>query len=428
MVILVLSVLLRVGVALYFGDWVPPAQDDNSYSHLAARLASGHGYSFDRPWYPFTPAETPTAHWSFLYTAFVAGVYAVFGVHPLAARLAGAVLGGVLLPLMVYRLARRVFPNQERLALLTAGCVAFYAYFILYAARLVTETFYIVALLWSLERASALQEQLSSEQNLNLDLSLKLSLTLGLSLGIATLFRQSILPWVVVLFVWLLWVGYRHGQLRQAFIALSTSALTLALCILPFTIRNYLVYDDFLLLNSNAGYAMYSAQHPMHGTDFQAFAAAPLPPDLDRQLNEAQLDRELMRRGIEFVIQDPARYLLLSLSRVKDYFKFWPSSESTPLYNVGRVISFALFLPFMLYGLWCSRRDWRRYRLLYGFMIFYTLLHLLTWSMIRYRLPVDAVLLLFAALGLADLGARWFGAGQTPKETAPQGIGKLAGG
>ena len=67
--ILLLAVLLRVGVALYLGDLVdapPLLTDQRSYHALGARLASGHGFSFDRAWYPFTPAETPTAHWSFL--------------------------------------------------------------------------------------------------------------------------------------------------------------------------------------------------------------------------------------------------------------------------------------------------------------------------------------------------------------------------
>jgi hypothetical protein len=55
--ILLLSVLLRAGVALYLGDTVPAGKDEQSYSELAARLATGHGYSFDRPWYPFALAR-----------------------------------------------------------------------------------------------------------------------------------------------------------------------------------------------------------------------------------------------------------------------------------------------------------------------------------------------------------------------------------
>ena len=36
----------------------------------------------------------------------------------------------------------------------------------------------------------------------------------------------------------------------------------------------------------------------------------------------------------------------------------------------------------------------------------YTLIHLLTWALIRYRLPVDAVLVVFGGAGLVDLTVR----------------------
>jgi hypothetical protein len=85
---------------------------------------------------------------------------------------------------------------------------------------------------------------------------------------------------------------------------------------------------------------------------------------------------------------------------------FWPAAETSTVNNLGRVLSFGLFLPVMIFGLWLSAHEWRRYWFLYVFLIFYSVLHLLTWAMIRYRLPVDAVLLLFAALGLADLVQR----------------------
>jgi hypothetical protein len=35
--------------------------------------------------------------------------------------------------------------------------------------------------------------------------------------------------------------------------------------------------------------------------------------------------------------------------------------------------------------------------------LIYTAIHLLSWALIRYRLPVDAVLLPFAAVGLAQV-------------------------
>ncbi|MFC2023947.1 hypothetical protein ACFLT5_04350, partial [Chloroflexota bacterium] len=202
---------------------------------------------------------------------------------------------------------------------------------------------------------------------------------------------------------------------------LVATALVVACFVLPFTIRNYLAYGQFLLLNSNAGFAMYSAQHPMHGTSFREFEAAPVPPEL-AGLSEAQLDRELMSRGVGFVLAEPGRYVLLSLSRVRDYFEFWPAPDTTLLHNIGRTGSFGLFLPFMLAGivlalrradLHRTRASWARFSttplaLALLFVMSYSLLHVLTWAMPRYRLPVDAVLLAFAALAFVEL-AGWAG-------------------
>jgi len=88
--ILLAAILVRLPVALYMGDQVdvlPGIHDQVSYDALARSLMDGRGYSFTKNWYPFTPANTPTAHWSFIYPLFLAGIYAVTGYHPLVARL-----------------------------------------------------------------------------------------------------------------------------------------------------------------------------------------------------------------------------------------------------------------------------------------------------------------------------------------------------
>jgi hypothetical protein len=409
--LMLLSVGLRVAVALYHGDGVPVDQDDHSYSQLAWRLATGHGYSFDRPWYPFTPADTPTAHWSFLYTALVAGVYRLVGYQPLVARLAGAVITGLLLPWAVHRLARRAFPERQTVALVAAAGAAGYAYFILYAARIATEGLYMVALLWSLDSALGVAQGLRRDNRV----AWMQGLQLGLSLGVTALLRQAILPWAPVLFAWLLLNGHR-GKLAntQTLKPIVVAGLALVACIAPWTVRNYRAYGSFLLLNSNTGYAMYSAQHPVHGNDFQPHEAAPLPDDLmqGRWLTEPEWDRSLMGRGIGFVVAEPGRFALLTMGRLSDLFIFWPTHDTPLLHNVGRLVSFAAALPFMILGSVLATRECRQQAsswmdflcappmILLGFCLFYALLHVLTWAMPRYRVPVDAVMMPFAALGV----------------------------
>jgi hypothetical protein len=122
-----------------------------------------------------------------------------------------------------------------------------------------------------------------------------------------------------------------------------------------------------------------------------------------------------MQRGVGFVEADPGRYLLLSISRISDYFEFWPSADSGPLSNVARVLSYGIYLPLMVYGLAvvAFRRGSRMRRkqgmavlLLMLFGVVYTLIHLLSWTLVRYRLPLDAVLVPFAAVAILDLVAQ----------------------
>lgn len=74
-----------------------------------------------------------------------------------------------------------------------------------------------------------------------------------------------------------------------------------------------------------------------------------------------------------------------------------------------RVLSFDLYLPFFVLCLVLSLRDWRRYSLLYLFALIYSAMHILTWTSIRYRLPVDAVMIPLAALAALDGAQRVMG-------------------
>lgn len=193
--------------------------------------------------------------------------------------------------------------------------------------------------------------------------------------------------------------------------------------------------------NKNSGFAFFWGNHPICGTRFEPVLSDDLgvsyqdliPSEL-RHLNEGQLARALLERGIEIVRADPGRYLWLSLSRISVYFLFWPTANSTTISNGSRLLSFTLFLPFMILGVLLltknlvktfspSRRrsttvpptslrveedlrpDYQVLQLL--FIAVYTYVHLVSWANVRYRLPVDAFLLIFAAYAVAWFFDRW---------------------
>ncbi|MBX2998541.1 MAG: hypothetical protein KF893_08540 [Caldilineaceae bacterium] len=426
--ILLISVALRIGAAFYLGGEMralPGTNDQISYHALAQRLLDGHGFSFAEGWWPVTAPGAPTAHWSFLYTFYVAGVYAIFGVQPLVARLIQVVIVGLLHPYLTYLIAQRLFATdaaqsetRARLAqmapLIAAGITAVYAYFVYYAAALMTEPFYITAILGSIYLALRITDTVAAKDG-SASTPWKLALALGLVLAAGVLLRQLFMLFVPFLGFWMLWRGWQAGRLRPIILSLAAAAVIVIAAILPFTAYNYARFDRLVLLNTNAGYAFYFGNHPIYGTRFIGILPehmgkySDLIPDELRHLDEAALDQALLKEALEIIVADPGRYLLLSLSRAEEYFKFWPSPSSSPISNFFRVASFGLMLPFMLYGLW---RVFAAYRsspvlwLLFLFMGFYTAIHMLTWTLIRYRLPVDAVLILFAAYGIADLVQR----------------------
>ncbi len=453
--LLALGVLARLAAALFMGDRVEPLPgiwDQLSYDALARRVLGGHGFTFAEDSWPFTRAGQPTAHWSFLYTGYLAAVYGLFGPHPLAARLIQALAAGLLGPWLTWRLGRRLFGARAGRA--AALMAALYPYFIYYSAALMTELLTVCAILFVLERALALggvgeegaddaagdrdgegdgvwdsdgvsdrggegdgvgdgDGDGNSRPRSEAAGTWRPWAVWGLGIGVAALARQVALLPVPLLALWLL----ARLPWRRALPGLALAAVCALALVLPFTWRNHRAFHRLVPLNTNAGFAFYWANHPVHGTDFQSLLPADgpsyqdlVPPDL-RLLDEAALDAALMARGWGFVAADPVRYLLLSLSRIDDYFMFWPSPESGRLSNLARVSSFGLALPFILYGLWLSRRHWRRCLPVYTYAGAYVLLHLLSWALVRYRLPVDGVLLVFGGLGVAALAGRLRGAG-----------------
>lgn len=415
--IVIVSVGLRVLSAFLQGNVVsatPGMADQLSYDELAHRVLAGYGFSFAEGHWPATAAGTPTAHWSFLYTLYLAGVYAVVGAAPLVARVLQAMLTGWLQVWLAYRVGSRLFGVNA--GLLGAVFTAVYAYFVYYGGGLLTEAFYLVGVLWVLDSALALATPARGRAR-----QWQWAL-FGLAIGMTVSLRQVFLVSVPVVVIWVVLELRRHVQAErsQSRAELRGAALATVIVIAfiaPWTVRNYRAFGSVVPLNTNAGFAIYWGNHPIHGTSFIPLLpeGGPVYRDLipaeDLSLNEGALDRRLLRRGIGLIAGDPIRFARLSLSRSVEYFRFWPSSESGLLSNAARVGSFGLLLPLMLVGLWQS---WRgrgapargvahEVTLLWAWVVVYAAIHLASWTLIRYRLPIDAVLVLFAALPASRL-------------------------
>lgn len=407
--IFTISILARVLASLYLGNKVenmPGIADQVTYHTLAQRVLNGFGFTFDRPWWPATQPGEPTAHWSYLYTFYLTLIYKIFGVNPIIPRIFQSIVIGILQPLFLFKISKKVFPDVS--GLFAASWIALYPYIIYYSAALMTESWFITIVLGIF----VLAIQFSSGNS-----SIRQFLLLGFLSGMAILLRQVFMLFIPFLFIWILLVQRKNGFMKQL-IKLAISSIVIFFMILPFSIFNFQRFDKFVLLNTNAGFAFFWSNNPIYGTKFVGIMPEEmgnylemLPIEL-KGLNEAELDSELLKRGLLFVKDNPGQYALLSLSRIPILFDFLPSKESSLISNITRVTSFGFALPFMIFGLWLSLKSLYKNKEpflfspicpIIGFGIIYSGIHILTWSLVRYRLPIDALFLIFAGFSLAKI-------------------------
>lgn len=145
-----------------------------------------------------------------------------------------------------------------------------------------------------------------------------------------------------------------------------------------------------------------------------------------------QRDRARTRRALAIIVRHPFWYAGSVAWRMVNVLKYAgqpngiygsaginvTSRKSLPERSPGRIISFLvnaiggvqsvlryLLLPFMLAGIWLAvRRDWRISMLILTTVGYYLVVGSLMHTHIRYGLPMQALLTIFAAIAMIQLG------------------------
>jgi hypothetical protein len=419
--LIVLAVVARAAVVLALqSDRVP----NSTYEHgaIAANLLAGRGFSVK-----FLGAEGPTSQQAPLYPLVVAGAYALGGVAtPRALRvleLGQSLLGGVLVA-GVLALTSEVAPGRRRVGR-AAGLVAALHPTLVYAATHVQVALAAATLLaWTL--ALAYRTGRTSRDR-------DAVLTGGL-LALLTL-TDPILALAAVGVTGAVWLG--RGGLRPALRPLTIVALTAALVCLPWTIRNHRVHGELVLVKSTFGYAFWQGNCALSegtdkvvrvsveraldrggaGFDLRRLNAAlwrarheagyiddvALTGDDYRELasvSEPERSRRLFRRALADLRADPGRYPRLCLRRLR-YFVFFDETNPKTRNAVYRVAHLGLTVLAAL-GLALAPCDVRRRlgpTLLTAALV--TAFHVLTIVSARFHVPLEPLLGLWAACGLA---------------------------
>ncbi len=407
--ILLIAFVIRMAVAIYLGDMVSGlsgAHDEISYSMLGERFATGHGMTFPEAWYPWIEADAPQSYYSFTISFFFAGIYKLFGYHPLAARVITGIMSTCIVWL-IFLIGKQLFGSA--VGLLASAVAALYAYLIFYGVTLVTETPFTLTLLIALYLAIRMRTGEVS--------GFWAWFTLGVVLAVTVLLRMAIIFFIPIL---LLWLYYTVRKTTSPWM-LAVPLGLIILAVLPLTIRNYLLWHQFLLLEAQFGHVLWNGNHPGHMGNFHPFAVFPIPNEVLALHNDVLITNALLRMAIQNILAAPWNFVLLTVTRLREFFVFWPTEDSTLQANLLRVFSFGLIVPFALYGLIANLRRFGELAPIYLFFVIHTGIYAVTWTMVRYRVPLDPFFILFAAYTLHriyEMGRRQRSVTVLPRQVA----------
>jgi 4-amino-4-deoxy-L-arabinose transferase-like glycosyltransferase len=218
--------------------------------------------------------------------------------------------------------------------------------------------------------------------------------------GIATLIRPVSLSYAPAIIAWLFLL--RAGR-RDSLVAIGAVIIAFASTLAPWTIRNFYVHGTFVLISTQAGTELYKGNNPM-ATGILAFDhtffdenLAQIHPE-EMYPNEAVRSKKFQADAVKFIVDNPRRFAELCFLRLIELYKTY--SPRVPLLaSIAVTASFGAALPFFLIQV--VRRGWDRgpEMLMLLIILCQTATHVVFTSVVRYRIPVEPLIVVLAIQG-----------------------------
>ncbi|MBW3541173.1 MAG: glycosyltransferase family 39 protein [Planctomycetes bacterium] len=390
--LLLCAFLLRAGAAVLVQQrldrtpgrsFVIPG-DAAGYWELGRRLAAGEAYAVHDP--PRRAMRMPG------FPLLLSGVMSVAGESFLVVRLVLALVGTAAC-LLVYALAREVADRSTALAATVLAAVS--PPFIGFSVLVLSETLFAAAMLLSLLGLAKLWRV--DRQGDGTRRTLALAAAAGGAVSLAVYVRPTwllIAPAAAIALV----AASRH-KLR-ALAAAALLCVTALAVLAPWAVRNRVVTGHWVLTTLWVGPSLYDGLNPdaTGDSDMSFFDR----DALNQRLTEYEVDRHYRRKALEFVREHPGRTLELARAKLWRFWKPWPNAEQFQSLPAVTAVA-AFFVPLMvlaIVGVWAHRRDARLLALCAAPVLYFSAVHTVFVSSLRYRLPGEYPLCILAAAGL----------------------------
>ncbi len=367
----------------------------NETGNIAYSLAAGHGFSS-----PYWQETGPTAWLTPVYPALLAGVFRVFGIHTPRSFFAIVFLN------ILFSAATCVpiFYAGKRLGGVRAGSTAAWLWAIFPNAVIIPYEWVWDTSLAALLMATILWATLELAETQ----SVRAWCGYGLLWGFGLMTNPSLGSVLPVLLGWSAYRAWKQGHLRLSRPLLACGIAVL--CCVPWTMRNFLTFHRFIPLRSNFPFELWLGNNEQFDEESRVVPAA----DPERfeirkyvHMGETAFMQDKWQSATAFIKSHPRLELALFARR---FVATWIGLEQplegfrdadSPLARLA-LISNTLAAVGALCGILALVRSRNAYAFpLAACPIVYPVIYYVTHTSLRYRHPIDPVVLLLTAVALA---------------------------
>lgn len=382
--ILLLNLLIRLAFITLFTHWDESGLMDSSrYLRVAMNILHKRG---------FTEWSYPSAFSPPLYPLFMAGIFRIFGMNTIIIKVIQILLN-VLTSVWIYLIGSTVF--NRRVGLLSAFGIAINPDIIVMSGSLYTETLYIF--LSCLTFACLVYALRFPRKTWAWWLT-------GIMMGLSILTRHIMILYPIMMLGTVVIFSSLH-VLRRPVIHLS---LACYLLLIPWTVRNYVIFDQFVPVASGAGGGLWHGSDTSNGGRYQY--------DLSKQVileetkgseGQVEKDRVLLDKSIKTIARSPMVFLGMTVKRFLRFFT--QVYEDVPQGNARQlnpaimtvlVVSYYPVLIFCVFGGILSIRQWRILFPFYWIIIYSGMIYSIMMVIPRYRIPLLPFMILFGCVGI----------------------------
>jgi len=365
---------------------IPAGGDAIGYDQLAVNLIKYHQYAF-------TPGK-PTAYREPVYPYFLAIIYSIFGLSNYTAVRVVQIFISSLTCVIIFLLAKDLF--DKKVALLSSFISCFWPHFVYYSTTILRETLFCFLLVLCVYFLNKVYQQ-KEFKSVN-------SIIAGIMCGLCCLMNSTALLFVFLSFV-VLSLTKKFRQVLVIFV-LFVSLYSL------WVVRNYIVFNEFVLGSTVGGMTIYGASVG----DYRIFGTPQEKEFWEKDevmkkaatMDELQANKYFMQEAKKVILSNPKEFFIRCIKRFLKLYRIYPHRgkgyvHSEKLMILVSVFSYGILLPFFVYSFFINLSSFKKYIFLYLPILIFSFVYTLIWAVIRYRLPLEPYIIIFASYILGNI-------------------------